>query len=270
MGNYLNSTNMMFVASLIMAIAVEHSGFHRRLSLNMIAAIGTSQKLIMLGFMTCTMFLSMWISNTAAVALMVPIVDSICEAMFETGDTELSPGEQPRQRTREQEARRNLMLLACAYSANIGGTGVITGTPPNLVVLSTLNDDFGSDHPLSYATWMAFCVPLMLLNTVIAWLAILLIMRITLGPDTAGTKDKEQRIKKVILTRREALGRITMHEVQVVVLFLALILLWFFQSPRFMPGWSDAETFASLLPLVLLPLAVVASTDEVARNYLKG
>ena len=42
-------TNMMFVASLMMAIAVEHSGFHRRLSLNMIAAIGTSQKLIMLG-----------------------------------------------------------------------------------------------------------------------------------------------------------------------------------------------------------------------------
>jgi len=47
--NYLKGTNMMFVASLIMAIAVEHSGFHHRLSLHMIAAIGTSQKLIMLG-----------------------------------------------------------------------------------------------------------------------------------------------------------------------------------------------------------------------------
>ena len=82
----------------------------------------------------------------------------------------------------------------------------------------------------------------MLLNTVIAWLAILLIMRITIGPEQGeGSKEKEQRIKKVILSRKEALGRITMHEVQVVVLFLALILLWFFQSPRFMPGWSDAE-----------------------------
>ena len=81
---------------------------------------------------------------------------------------------------------------------------------------------------------------MMLLNTVIAWLAILLIMRITIGPEQ-GSKEKEQRIKKVILSRKEALGRITMHEVQVVVLFLALILLWFFQSPRFMPGWADAE-----------------------------
>jgi di/tricarboxylate transporter len=29
---------------------------------------------------------------------------------------------------------RNLLLMAVAYSANIGGTGVITGSPPNLVV----------------------------------------------------------------------------------------------------------------------------------------
>jgi Na+/H+ antiporter NhaD/arsenite permease-like protein len=31
--------------------------------------------------------------------------------------------------------RRNLMLLAVAYSASIGGTGVITGTPSNLIIL---------------------------------------------------------------------------------------------------------------------------------------
>ena len=40
---------MLFVSSLIMAIAVEHSGFHHRLSLHMISAIGASQRRIMLG-----------------------------------------------------------------------------------------------------------------------------------------------------------------------------------------------------------------------------
>ena len=127
--NYLNATNMMFVASLIMAIAVEHSGFHRRLSLNMITAVGTSQPMIMLGFMVCTMFLSMWISNTAATALMVPIVDSICEAMFDDDDVDVDDVEKEKvkERSKEQETKRNMMMLACAYSANIGGTGVITG-----------------------------------------------------------------------------------------------------------------------------------------------
>jgi len=242
--NYLKATNLMFVASLIMAIAVEHSGFHRRLSLNLIGAVGTSQKLIMLGFMTCTMFLSMWISNTAAVALMVPIVDSICEAMTEdAGEAELGPGQgkEAGARSRQQETKRNLMLLACAYSANIGGTGVITGTPPNLVVLSTLESDYGSRggrHPLSYASWMGFAVPLMLLNTVLAWLVILVIQRLSLGPDTSAA-DSEARIKKVITERRRALGRITQHEVLVVILFVILILLWFFMNPRFMPGWAE-------------------------------
>ena len=72
--------------------------------------------------MLVTMFLSMWISNTAAMALMVPIVDSICEAMFEAGED--TAGGEGRARTPAQEKLRNMMLLACAYSANIGGTGV--------------------------------------------------------------------------------------------------------------------------------------------------
>ena len=37
-------------------------------------------------------------------------------------------------RAAEVEKQRNLLLMAVAYSANIGGTGVITGSPPNLVV----------------------------------------------------------------------------------------------------------------------------------------
>merc|ERR1719410_1633729 len=246
--NYLNSTNMMFVASLIMSIAVEHCGFHRRLSLHIISAIGTSGKLIMLGFMSCTMFLSMWISNTAATALMVPIVDSVCEAMFETDDVELGHKDttKPKQRTKVQEVKRNLMLLSCAYAANIGGTGVITGTPPNLVVLSTLDNDYGSgDHPMSYATWMAFCVPLMLVNTVIAWLMILIIQRLTLGREEE-EEGNQDRIKKVIANKKKLLGRMTQHEWQVVLLFIALILLWFFQSPKFMEGWADLEVFNGL------------------------
>ena len=68
----------------------------------------------------------------------------------------------------QHEVSRNYLLLACAYASNIGGTGVITGSPPNLVVLSVLNKDYGEGKaPLSYATWMAFCVPLMVLNVIL-------------------------------------------------------------------------------------------------------
>ena len=49
----------------MVAIAVEQSNLHRRLALKALLTIGTSPRRLMLGFMLPTMFLSMWISNTA-------------------------------------------------------------------------------------------------------------------------------------------------------------------------------------------------------------
>ena len=63
----------MFFGGLIMAIAVEHCGLHNRVALRIIMMVGTSQARLMLGFMFTTMFLSMWISNTATTAMMLPI-----------------------------------------------------------------------------------------------------------------------------------------------------------------------------------------------------
>ena len=79
---------------------------------------------------------------------------------------------------------------------------MITGTPANLVVLSTLEADYGSGyaissiismisidniyniynvsrsgHPLSYASWMGWAVPLMLVNTGLAWLLLCTVLR---------------------------------------------------------------------------------------------
>ena len=135
----------------------------------------------MLGFMLTTMFLSMWISNTATIAMMVPIVDAITEAISKCQDNNngnIEENKKPSshnevsrnylQPSSHNEVSRNYLLLACAYASNIGGTGVITGSPPNLVVLSVLNKDYGEGKaPLSYATWMAFCIPLMILNVLL-------------------------------------------------------------------------------------------------------
>ena len=74
--------------------------------------------------MSVTMFLSMWISNTAAMALMVPIVDSITEAR--SSDDDDSDDDESDEKS-DKDKVRNYFLLSCAYAANMGGTGVITG-----------------------------------------------------------------------------------------------------------------------------------------------
>ena len=78
--NYLNSTNYMFFGGLIMAIAVEHSGLHNRVALRIIMMVGTSQARLMLGFMITTMFLSMWISNTATTVN--PLHHGFCQYFY--------------------------------------------------------------------------------------------------------------------------------------------------------------------------------------------
>ena len=76
--------------------------------------------------MLVTMFLSMWISNAATMALMVPIVDSITQAMFSDKEED-DQGDHEQRRSKQHERVRNMLLLSCAWSANIGATGVIIG-----------------------------------------------------------------------------------------------------------------------------------------------
>jgi len=140
----------------------------------------------------------------------------------------------------KEEAERNFLLMSIAYAANIGGTGVITGSPPNLVVPDTLSKMFGPNTGLTFASWMAFAIPIMLVNTVLAWLWLQQFQKWQLrGKSQPRTKAQEDRAMKVITESYYELGRMSLHEIQVFILFSILLILWFFQSPKFMTGWAD-------------------------------
>jgi len=239
---YLNATNYMFIGGLMMAIAVEHSGLHQRIAFNIISVIGVSQRRLMLGFMVTTMFLSMWISNTATVSMMVPIANAVAEAIKDNDDVEMSEGGEEEEARRagdvkkKNESDRNVLLLACAYASNIGGTGVITGSPPNLVPIKELNN---TGSPLSFASWMDFCIPLMLVNVIIAWIWLQVLQSIYTRGSPPQTVEETLRIKRTIEDKKRNLGKMRLHELQVLILFIILVFLWFFKNPKFIEGWGD-------------------------------
>ncbi len=86
-----------------------------------------------------TAFLSMWMSNTATAAMMLPLAMGVLSQM-------------------DREANHNtyvFILLGIAYSANIGGMGTLVGSPPNAIVASQLK--------LTFSDWLQYGLPIMLI-----------------------------------------------------------------------------------------------------------
>lgn len=79
----------------------------------------------------------MWISNTAATAMMIPIVDATLQALEERGILqmyEIKKVETANEVEEEKIPGKPTMcfFMSTAYAASIGGTGCIIGSGTNL------------------------------------------------------------------------------------------------------------------------------------------
>ncbi|KFM67628.1 Solute carrier family 13 member 5, partial [Stegodyphus mimosarum] len=257
---------MMFIGGLIVAIAVEDCMLHERIALKVLLIIGTEIKWLMLGFMLTTMFLSMWISNTATTAMMVPIVDAVIGKISNvtnisdiplegSNDESLTESKQVDDREEDRnsvkistteietsDSRPSVikvaLLLSVCYAANIGGTGTLTGTGPNLVLKGLLEELHPESEEITFATWMMYNVPGMILCVLTGWFYLWLVY-IRCSNVNHNLVSKEA-IRAIISKRYAKLGSMSYHEMEVVVLFLILVGLWIFRDPKFITGWAEA------------------------------
>ncbi|XP_026717341.1 solute carrier family 13 member 5 isoform X2 [Athene cunicularia] len=274
---YLNDTTMLFVGGLIVAISVEQWNLHKRIALRVLLILGVKPALLMLGFMIVTAFLSMWISNTATTAMMVPIVQAVLDQMDNTeydvtmmeqatGQTNtvieleeknasdpssvhvISNGQVPDdpRSSEEKKMRKRVckgMTLCVCYAASIGGTATLTGTGPNMVLKGQMNQLYPNNNDIvNFASWFGFAFPNMILMLVLAWLWLQcsfmgLNFKKSWGCGTERTA-KEKAAYNVLKAEMKKLGPISYAEFNVLLMFVLLVLLWFSRHPGFVKGWA--------------------------------
>jgi sodium-dependent dicarboxylate transporter 2/3/5 len=191
----------LFVGSFMLAAAIRKYGLDARIALGLLsvrALAATPRRLFAtLGLLSAA--LSMWMSNAATTAMMLPLA---------LGTLRAWPGLDTR-------PMRSSLVLLIAFAASVGGQGTPVGTPPNLIGLGAIEETLGLRVP--FLTWMALGVPLAVVQTAfLLWL-----LR---PPVTAGATDHDPAA--TLAARRAALGPWSTGERVTTAVFVVAVTAW--------------------------------------------
>jgi solute carrier family 13 (sodium-dependent dicarboxylate transporter), member 2/3/5 len=129
----------LFLGGFVLGVATERSGLDKRLAQTALGSAGASFDKFLLVVILLTAFLSMWMSNIAAAALMLACLHPIF-ADLDSGD-----------------ALRRALLIGVALGADLGGIATPIGTGPNAIAIASIA---AAGQQVSFLEWMIFALPL--------------------------------------------------------------------------------------------------------------
>ncbi len=232
--NYGSSIVFLFFGGFVIALSMEKVNLHKRISLSIINKIGSTPKRIILGFMISTAFLSMWISNTASTVVMLPIALSVIDLLIK------------KEKYNNQEYNFSLcIMLGIAFSANAGGIATIIGTPPNIVLIGLLENEY--NIKISFLNWMVIGLPF---SIVLIGIIYLVLTKLIFPINNLSFKASNDLIYKQL----KALGRISNKEKLVLIIFTTTVFLWIFRGliNSLFPDLLISDTSISIAAAILL------------------
>ena len=215
---YMHRLVVLFLGGFTIAEAMKRWNLHERIALHFIAFMGVSTKKIIFGVMLATALLSMFISNTATAAMMMPIALALL----------LQAGRQP-----GKSNFGTALMLSIAYAASIGGIGTLIGTPPNVVLAGFA--EILLNMEITFQDWLAIGMPLVVVLLPLTWWIIIAMN----PPEVSKLSGSKETAKKKI----KALGKLTGGERNTCLIFMLTAFLWTVRSgftigQLHIPGWT--------------------------------
>lgn len=222
-----NTIVLFLIGTMIMAAAVVRSGLDRRLALSILRLFGNRPSAVLLGFLITGCLLSLFLSDLAVTAMLVPIGAGIL-AMAGCRPLQSNFG--------------RALMMAAAWGPLFGGIGTPAGTGANVVVIGFLRDLAGLE--ISFAQWMVYGLPTALLLVPCGWLILLAVFPPEMREIGAS--------RELINEQFRDLGRLASHPTQIKAICIPLlaIVLWI-AAPQLDMSWvALASALLLFLPYV--------------------
>jgi sodium-dependent dicarboxylate transporter 2/3/5 len=142
--NFAHPLIFLFLGSFLIAAAFSKYGIDRYIAVKVLKnpAVKRSETLFITAVLFIPWFLSMWLSNTATTAMLLPIVAGLLAVLYPGGEW--------------AQNRLKFLLLAIAYASSIGGIATPVGTPPNIIAMGFLQK---AGVEITFGEWMLKALP---------------------------------------------------------------------------------------------------------------
>ncbi len=231
-----NDIVVFFIGVLVLGAFITKSGLGKRISTIILSITGNDTRLIILGFLVTGALLSMWITDMAVAAMLMPLARAILQ----------QEGVAPM----KSNFGKGLMI-SVAWGALIGGIATPAGCGSNPIALQFLSTMAGIN--LSFLDWMVYGVPSSLLLLAPAWGVLLLFFPPEMKKLKISREQLKAELKNMPSMNREE--RITL------VIFLLTVLVWVFtpliQGPL---GMTIEISFPALIASALFFLPGMSRT----------
>ncbi|WP_367568036.1 DASS family sodium-coupled anion symporter [Lacrimispora sp.] len=200
-----NNNVVFFIGVFILSAFINKSGLGKRIVISCLSITGNNTKYILLGFITVGALLSMWISNMAVAAMLMPLAKSLLD----------EEGVKPM-----ESNFGKALLISVAWGSLIGGFGTPAGNGPNPLAIGFMKDMAGIE--MTFLDWMIYGVPISLLHIPVAWGLLLLVFK----PEIKYLKKTNEEIKSEVKNQ----PKFSRDEKVTLIVFVMTVLLWLFSS----------------------------------------
>ncbi len=229
LSNFANPIIFLFLGGFALAAALQAQGLDQAIANKVLTIAQGKMSVAVMMLFGVTAGLSMWISNTATTAMMLPLVLGILHKVNNQKD----------------HSTYVFVLLGIAYCASIGGIATIVGSPPNAIA--------AAEAGLSFADWMKLGLPVTLVLLPVAVLVLYFLTKPNLNHSFEADKRGFEWTTPRVLT---------------IAIFALTVSAWIFSKPlnAMLGGLSKFDSIVALSAIVLLGAARVVKWKEVEKT----